>query len=182
MISIIFSFFMFANGMGSPPPKKTFNPEQYCYLTDMIEYNSVQATIDCLSKDKSLKLYLNSQGGIVQAGEILIDYVNKNNTTVFCNTCYSMAANIWLNAKNREAHKGSDFMMHYIWTIIRGPMTIKTLRELADRLQYETERFLDCLDSSQKSYFILKMREDDFFFTTKTLDLLYIEYTMLRMP
>jgi len=182
MLNIIFSLFVFANGMGSPPPKKTFNPNEYCYLVDMIDYDTVNEAIDCLSKNKSLKLYLDSQGGIVQAGELLIDYVNKNNTTVFCDMCYSMAANIWLNAKNREAYKDSDFMMHYIWTIIRGPMTIKTLRQLADRLENETEGFLDCLESSQKSYFILKMRQGDFFFTTKTLDLLYLDYTMLRMP
>jgi ATP-dependent protease ClpP protease subunit len=182
VINLIFSLLMFANGMGNPPPKKLFYVEEYCYLVGVIDFDSVKDTLDCLSKDKNSKLFISSPGGIVQAGELIIDHVNKNNTVVFCDSCYSMAAIIWLNAENREMHENSDFMMHYIWTYIRGPVTITSLRKLADKLESYSEQFLNCLDQSQKSYFIFKMKKGDFWFTKQTVDLLFLDYTLVRMP
>ena len=177
MLNIILSLIVKVSAMGSPLVE-TFEPSKYCFLMTEINFDTANDTVDCLRATGN-KLYMNSPGGIVPAGEIIMEYVKANNVTVFCDNCFSMAANIWLNAPKREIHANSMFMMHYIWCMWVGPATIEDLRQQADRMEHDTEKFLDVLSSYQKNYFIKKMKKGDFYFNRKALDLIDIKYTVM---
>lgn len=180
MLSFLFSTILSTSAMSGPISKVKFNSEEYCYLVDKIDAETVAETLQCLDVNKNSKLYLNSPGGLVSEGVKVLNYVKVNNVTVLCKKCYSMAAIIWLNAKNKEIFEDSHIMMHYIWTFIFGPMKIKDLRKLADDLEKASEELIPNSDMVTKHYIISKMKKGDFYFGKKTIDLLNIQYILVQ--
>lgn len=179
MINLLLVFIVKVSAMGAPPPVQKFNADDYCFLVEKIDQESTDMILDCLKTTGKKKLYLHSPGGIVPFGQMILAYVKENNITVFCDSCYSMAANIWLNAPKREMHADSKFMMHYIWCYWIGPATIKDLRIQADKMERDTEAFLKDLTEYQRSYFIFKMKQSDFYFNKKTIDHLGLNYKLM---
>lgn len=179
MINLLLVFIVKVSAMGAPPPVQKFNADDYCFLVEQINQETTDEILNCLKTTGRKKLYINSPGGIVPFGQMILDYVKTNNITVFCDNCFSMAANIWLNAPKREMHADSKFMMHYIWCYWVGPATIKDLRTQADKMERDTEAFLKDLTDFQRSFFISKMKKSDFYFAKKTVDDLGIKYILM---
>lgn len=164
-------------------PAKEFKPKDYCYLTKGIDFASVAETIKCLKAGKS-KLFVFSNGGIVPAGDILLEYVNRKSVTVLCLKCYSMAGFLWINAKNKELAEDASMMFHYAY--VRSPadmiLDINFCRTLANDLEILSESYLSNLSAYQRKFFIKMMREGDFFFEQDVLDALQIKYTLINRP
>jgi ATP-dependent protease ClpP protease subunit len=181
VLSLLFTTILSVSAMGNPPPKTPFISSEYCYLEGTVDQETVEEALYCLHNNPNNKLYLDSPGGLVNEGVKLLAFVKKNNTTVLCKKCYSMAAVIFLNAKHKEVFPDSKIMMHYIWTFIIGPFRISDLRKLADNLEKASEELIPNNDQAAKQYIISKMKKGDFYFGVKTLDLLNIQYKLLKV-
>lgn len=162
---------------------KEFKPNDYCPLIDMITHESVAKAKDCLKTKK--KLFVVSPGGLLDAGDILLKFVNKNKVTVLCLKCYSMAAMLWLNADNKELGEGAQLMLHYAYTTVPEgmPLTIQLLRQMANELETSTEKYFECLTKDQREFFLAKIRSMDTYFLDKSvLDSLGIKYEFVNKP
>jgi ATP-dependent protease ClpP protease subunit len=177
MLSLILTTFI------SLAPAKEFKQNDYCNLTEMITHESVAKAITCLKTKK--KLFVFSNGGLMDAGDILLKYVNKHKVTVLCVKCYSMAAFLWINAENKEFGEGGQLMFHYGYIIAQEgtPMTIDDLRKTADDLEKSTEAYFDNSPKEHKEFFIRKMKQEgNYFFGQEVLDSLQIKYTLINKP
>jgi ATP-dependent protease ClpP protease subunit len=165
-------------------PAKEFKAQDYCPLISVITFESVDNVIKCLKTNKKKKIIVVSPGGMMDAGEILIKYINKNNVTVLCVQCHSMAAFLWLNADKKELGEGASLMMHYGFIMVEemSRFTIKELRDLADSLESHAESFLQCLKPETRQYFINMMKRGDYFFGQSVIDLHEIKYTLINKP
>jgi ATP-dependent protease ClpP protease subunit len=180
VVILLLSFMFQGYAMSGPPVSGKFDSSNYCYLVEQVNKETVDAVLECLNANKSSKLFLDSPGGLVHEGVRIIEFVKDNNTAVLCKRCYSMAAIIFLNAKNKEIFEDSQVMMHYIWTIICGGVRIKDLRDLADKLEKDSEELIPEDGTVMKKYIISKMKKGDFFFGKKTLDVLNVRYRLLE--
>lgn len=178
MLSFILSAFI------SLSPAKEFNAKDYCPLITQINFETVDAAIDCLKKKNKKKLFVHSPGGMMDAGDELIKYVNKNRITVLCVHCSSMAAFLWLNADRKELGEGAEMMIHYGFAMLpeMTPLTIEELRNIADSLESHAESYLTCLTEEQRNHFKTEMKKGDYWFNQELIDKLGIKYTLINKP
>lgn len=177
MISFIFSLII------SISNAEQFKPQDYCILNGVITHETIVPVITCLKSKK--KLFVDSGGGMLEAGDVLLRYVNKHKIAVLCLKCYSMAAFLWINADNKEFAENGSLMFHYAYTIVPegGVLTIEEMRRHADELETQTENYMNCLSKENKEFFIKKMKANgNYFFGQGVLDSLGIKYKLISPP
>lgn len=123
-----------------------------------------------IEKRKPIKLYINSDGGYLTAGFLIIDTIKLSKTPVYTiniGTSYSAAFYIFIAGHHRIAYKHSSFLFHEGSTGIQGDAN--KFRNYADfynnLLKMSQEHTLKNTKISSSDY--EKHQKDDWWFTAE---------------
>lgn len=98
--------------------------------------------------EKDFKFNFNCDGGYVDEGFAIYDYIRTSGKNIHCNIeggCHSMAIIMLLAApkENRTANQHATALIHCVHADFYGSMNPDELREAADELEKSQERILD---------------------------------------
>lgn len=100
------------------------------------------------SAEKDFKFNINCDGGYVEDGFAIYDYMRTSGKNIYCNIeggCHSMAVVLLLAApaENRSAQKHATSLIHCVRCDWYGDATADDLRKEADFLEQQQEKILD---------------------------------------
>lgn len=98
--------------------------------------------------EKDIKFNINCDGGYVDEGFAIYDYIRTSGRNIYCNVeggCHSMAIVMLLAAplENRSANKHSKALIHCVRSEFWQDMTADQLKAAAEDLEKEQETILD---------------------------------------
>lgn len=98
--------------------------------------------------EKDIKFNINCNGGYVDEGFAIYDYIRTSGRNIYCNIeggCHSMAIVMLLAApfENRSANKHSKALIHCVRSDFGGYMTAEELKALADEIAEQQDQILD---------------------------------------
>ena len=98
--------------------------------------------------EKDIKFNINCDGGYVDEGFAIYDYIRTSGRNIYCNVeggCHSMAIVMLLAApyENRSANKHSKALIHCVRSEFWNDMTADELKAAAQDLEEQQEQILD---------------------------------------
>ena len=110
--------------------------------------DTVKRIFDENPDEKDIKFNINCDGGYVDEGFAIYDYIRTSGRNIYCNVeggCHSMAIVMLLAAplENRSANKHSKALIHCVRSEFWDSMTADQLKVAAQELEQEQEQILD---------------------------------------
>ena len=98
--------------------------------------------------EKDIKFNINCDGGYVEEGFAIYDYIRTSGRNIYCNVeggCHSMAIVMLLAAplENRSMNKHSQCLIHCVRSEFWSDMTADQLKAAAEELQKDEDMILD---------------------------------------
>ena len=90
-------------------------------------------------KGKDLKIYINSDGGLIPAGLAMAHMIERHDgktTAIVDGYCCSIATQIFFAADKCQIHENSYLMIHKPWSVAQGDANeMRKVAEILDKLQ-----------------------------------------------
>lgn len=144
------------------------NEDVQFYFGDDYKVFSLQSLKDILLSEEnknetSILLNIHCQGGSVEEGLAIYDYLRTSGKTIYTNiegACHSMAVVLLLSApiENRTANPNCSALIHKVSTTLYGEYTEDTLTAITDSVQKAEEKILK-IYADRTSHTIEQMQE-----------------------